>query len=237
MLTAVLSVAIFVAAFFAGELGGYIIEARNRNRWRDASNKMGLLFDGRKRKSPLLSRLLLPCVILPGVEESAFCYGESLKKVRGRINGFVVQITDFAVWDFHTRCHLAFRGILCVARRNGTLPPGLIGVVKLYSPFLHRFRLSRNLREYHFPNEEDFSRAYAVFGHGTFIPWVFAPDLRALCLEKRREIDCVWVTGDEVVVLWVDRDPNRFEQLAQLTVEIASRLADGSPDGRLSHAV
>jgi hypothetical protein len=226
MFVGIACIVLFVVTACAGEVIGLVIEAHHRRRWRTASSRIGFGFDARRRRRPSLSRMLLPAVIAPGTEETIFSYGESLKGLSGEVEGFKVQITDFAVWDFFTRCPLVFRGVLCVIKGDRIHVPGQIGLVKWYSYLVDGFRASDIFRQFRFPHEKDFSGCYALFGRGGFAPWIFTPDLRQFCMDHRKEIDCVWVNEHEVVVLWVDSDPNRFHELVNLGLGIASRLAE-----------
>jgi hypothetical protein len=229
MYMGIICVFVFLVTFFAADLIGLAIEAKSRQRWRIASDKIGLGFDPRRRRVPSLSRMLVPWVVAPGAEDSLFSYGESLKNLKGQVNGFSVVITDFAVWDFFTRCNVVFRGVLCVVKGSGLRVPGQMGLVKSYSRILHGFRLSDTFREYQFPNEQDFEDRYALFGRDAFAPWSFPSELRKYCVDHSKEIDCIWANKDQVVLLWVDHDPDRFEELIHLTVDIASQLSDELP--------
>jgi hypothetical protein len=231
METGILCIIVFFVTVFLGDIAGLIIEAKNRRSWHIASHSIGLGFDGQRRRLPSLSGMILPWVIGADIEESAFSYGESLKKVSGRVDGLRVAITDFAIWDFHTRCPLVFRGVVCVVRGAGVRFPGKISLVKNNSHMLHSFRVSDSFREFHFPAERAFSQCYALFGSGGFTPWVFTPDLRRFCLDQRREIDGIWMNQDELAILWVDRNPNRFQELIRIAVELASKLAETLPAG------
>lgn len=225
MIVGIACVVIFLVTACAGEIIGLVIESHNKRRWRTASYSIGFGFDAQRRRWPSLSRILLPSVIAPGTEESIFSYGESLKGLSGDVGGFEVRITDFAVWDFFFRFPLVFRGVLCVIKGDRIHVPGQIRLVKWYSYLVDGFRESDIFRQFRFPHEREFSGCYGLFGRGGFAPWVFTPELRQFCMDHRKEIDCVWVNEGEVVVLWVDRDPDRFGELVKLTLGIASRLA------------
>jgi hypothetical protein len=231
MLIGIACTAIFVVTVFMGEIVGFAIEALVRRRWRSASHRIGFGFDARRVRIPSLSRMMLHSVVGRGAEETIFSYGESLNKLSGTIKGFEVLITDFAVWNYFTRCPLVFRGVLCVIKGNRLRLPGQIRLVKWYSHLVDGFRLSKTFRQFKFPHESGFSGCYALFGKGGFAPWIFTPDLRDYVMDHRKEIDCVWVNEDEVVILWVDRNPDRFGELIDLGLGIASRLADDMQGG------
>ncbi len=230
MFVTIACILIFVVTVCAGEIIGLVIEAHNRSRWRNASLHIGFDFHPHRRRWPAYPRMLLPSIVTPEIEKSAFSYGESLKGLSANVGGFEVLISDFAVWDFFTRCPLIFRGVLCVVRGDRLHVPGQIRLVKWYSYLLDGFRTNDSFRQFRFPREPEFSGSYALFGHGGFAPWFFTQDLRQFCVDHLREIDCVWVNEDEVVILWVDKEPDRFGDLVDLALGLASRLAENVED-------
>jgi hypothetical protein len=226
MLIGVVCTAIFLVTFFLGEIVGLMVEAKGRRRWRSASYGIGFGFNARRRRLPSVSRVVLPAVTPFSENQSAFVYGESLKELNGRIEDFQVMITDFVAWNFFYRYPLAFRGVLCVVRRDGLKVPGNVTLVKWRSFLVDGFRVSDTLRQFSFPYEKGFSDSYALFGRGGFTPWFFTPDVRDLCMTHHRDIHCLWANDDEVVVLWKDQNPDRFADLVKLSLGIASKLAD-----------
>ena len=226
MVTAVLCTTVFVLTLFMGEIVGLIIEARNTRRWRNASYSIGFGFDARRRRLPSVSRVVLPAVTVPREIPSALVYGESRQELNGNIEDFGVKITDFSAWDYFNRYPLVFRGVLCVVTRRGLSVPGRIMLVNWRTYLVDGLRVSDTFREFRFSCEEAFSEYYALFGRGGYAPCYVTPELRELCVQFRSEIHCLWIHGDEVIVLWKDSNPERFAELVKLSLGIACRLSD-----------
>ncbi len=220
---------VFVSAFLAGDVAGIIIEHRNNRRWKNAALKMGFEFDGRRGRYRSLSQFFVPKLSRFHQKESAVRYGEVLKRVKGSRNGFDVAIVDFTVWDFQVRGPLIFRGVVCLVTSEGINLPEQIGLVKSFSIFVEGFRWNRMLRPYDFPHDKEFSKAYVAFGRPASPPWIFGPDLRRFCLEHRRDIDLLFANENELIVLWPDKDPDKFPSLVDTAVEIMSSLAESVP--------
>jgi hypothetical protein len=220
---------VFVATFLAGDVAGIIIENRMSQRWKDAAQKIGFEFDGRRGRYPSLSQFFLPKLSRFHQRESAFSYGEVLKRLKGNVNGFDVAITDFTVWNFHTRGPLIFRGVVCLVTAEDVSFPEQTGLVKPSSIFFEGFSWNRMLRPYDFPHDKEFSNAYIVFGRPGAPPWIFGPDLRRFCVEHRRDIDVLFVSENELILVWPDKDPDRFPSLVETAVEIMASLAESVP--------
>jgi hypothetical protein len=220
---------VFVSAFLAGDVAGIVIEKRMNRRWRKAAKKIGFEFNGHKTLCPSLSKFFLPKLSRFHRKESVFSYGEALKTLKGTIQGFDVVVTDFAAWNLHVRGPLIFRGIVClVTAQDGNLPEDT-GLVKTSSTFFAGFSWDRMLRPYDFPQDREFSKAYVVFGRPASPPWIFGPDLRQFCLEHRRDIDVFFVNERELILLWPDKNPDKFQSLVETAVGIANNLAESVP--------
>lgn len=226
MVTGILFAVIFVLTVFLGEIVGLLIEARYRKRWRNAAHSIGFGFDARKKRLPSVSRVVLPAVTVQREIPSALIYGESRNALQGNVEDFRVLVTDFTVWDFFNRCPLVFRGVLCAVKHEHIGLPGKVMVVNWRSYLVDGLRVSDSFREFHFPMEGAFSQYFALFGRGGFAPWYFTPDLRDLCVRYRRAMHCLWVTEDEVVILWTDNDPDRLPDLVSMSMNIAYRLSE-----------
>jgi hypothetical protein len=220
---------VFVSAFLAGDIAGIIIEKRTNQRWKNAALKMGFEFDGRKGRYSSLSQFFLPKLTRFHQKESAFSYGEVLKRLKCNINGFDVAITDFTVWDYHIRGPLIFRGVVCLVTAEDIDLPDQLGLVKSSSTFIEGFRWNSMLRPYDFPQDKEFSEAYFVFGRRGSPPWFFGPDLRQFCLEHRRDIDVLFANGKELILLWPDKDPDKFPSLVETAVQVMTSLAESVP--------
>jgi hypothetical protein len=147
VLVTVACAVIFLVTFLIGDVAGFLIEAKTTRRWRNASDAMGFEFDGEKKRCRSLSRLFLPKLLWPGTEESAFCYGEVLQSVRGRVRDFDTLITDFTVWNFFTRGPLVYRATVCVVSGDRITLPGQLVVLKPSSLLLPGYRMTPTLRE------------------------------------------------------------------------------------------
>jgi len=236
-LFAVACVIVFAATLLAGDIAGLIIEAQSARRWRMAAERMGFAFDGRKRKSHSLSELFLPTLIFPGAKETAFSYGQVMKCLKGQVQGFDLSISDFSVWDFPTRGPVIYRAVICVIKREGIELPGPLGLVKVRGVLSGGLRLNERLKEYDFPQEQGFSKVYSLFGRKGSPPWAFTPDVRRFCLEHLREMDSLFVTEKELILVWVDKNPDRFPQLVDLAVGIGRRFVESVPSpAPLPHA-
>lgn len=219
---------VFLLAFFAGDVAGLVIEWRNSRRWREVGEGMGFEFDGRRKKNPSLSKAILPKLLLPNTQESAFIYGEALKTLSGKIGGFEVLITDFTVWNYFTRGPLIFRAIVCVVTTDTPLPADL-GVVKSSSLFLHGFCLTRSLRPYSFPRDKRFSLVYCAFARHGSSPWVFTPGFRDFCSEHAHEIDSVYTKNQDIIVVSMEQRPDRLPNLVRTCVGLTTRILEGVP--------
>jgi len=221
---------VFIAAFLAGDLAGIIIEARTTRRWRDAAKRIGFEFIGHRTRYPSLSEFFLPKLSRFRPKESPFYYGEALKTVSGTVQGFDVAITDFTVWNLHMRGPLIFRGVVCLVTLEGINLPEQMGLVKSSSIFLDGFTWNRMLRPYDFPYDKGFSRLFVLFGRQGSPPWSFGPDLRRFCVEQRREIEVFFANGKELILLWPDKNPDRFPSLVDAAIGIMTSLADSVPN-------
>ncbi|MGB6064096.1 MAG: hypothetical protein WBG50_04775 [Desulfomonilaceae bacterium] len=221
---------VFVAAFFAGDVAGFIIESRTTRRWKNAAEKMGFEFDERKTRYPSLSEFFLPRLSRFHLEESAFCYGEALKTLKSTVQGFNIAIIDFAVWNLHMRVPLIFRGVVCLVTTEEINLPGQIGLLKYSSIFLEGFRWNRAFRPYGFPHDKEFSRSFALFGRPGSPPWILGPELRRFCVDRRRDIDVLIVNEKEVILLWPDQNPERFPSLMTTAIGIMHNLCESVPD-------
>jgi hypothetical protein len=163
-------------------------------------------------------------------KESVFSYGEALKTLKGAVQGFDVAITDFTVWDLHVRVPLIFRGVVCLVTSQNVSLPQPTSLVKSSNIFVEGFRWDRMLRPYDFPHDKKFSQAYVVFGRLASPPWIFGPDLRRFCVEHQQEIDLFFVNEKELILLWPDRDPDKFPNLVETAVEIMTALAESVPN-------
>jgi len=222
-------VAVFLITFLAGDIAGLMIEARTTRRWRNAAEKMGFEFDGRKRRRPSMSRFFLPKLFPLAAGETAFLYCEALQALRGLVQGFEVTIADLAVWNYHVRGPLVFRGTVCVVKSHGIDLPSQTGLVKASSTFLRGFQWSCPLREYTFPRDSDFSRLYVSFGHLASPPWVFSSELRQFCVKHRYEIDFFFVKDNELILAWTDHNLERFPAVLKSTMAIMTSLVEGAP--------
>lgn len=220
---------VFLATFLAGDIAGLMIEARTTRHWRGAAEKMGMDFYGRRTRWPALSQFLVPKLFPFMQGESPFLYGESLNTLRGAVQGFEVTIADFAVWNYHVRGPLVFRGVVCVVRAAGVDLPDQTALVKASSIFLHGFRWSRPLREYTFSHDADFTRLYVSFGQPGSPPWIFTPDLRQICVKHHYEMDFFFVTGNDLILVWTDHNPERFPAILNTTMRIMTSLVEGAP--------
>jgi hypothetical protein len=220
---------VFAATFLAGDIAGLVIEAQSARRWRMAAERMGFEFDGHKRKSHSLSELFLPTLIFPGAKETAFSYGQVMKCLKGRVQGFDLSISDFTVWDFPTRGPVIYRAVICVIRRDGIELPGPISLVKARGVLSTGLSMNETLKEYDFPEEQGFSSVYSLFGRKGSPPWVFTPDIRRFCLEHLREMDSLFVNEKELILIWSDKSPDRFPQLVELAVGIATKFVENVP--------
>jgi len=221
---------VFITAFLAGDIVGIIIEARTTRRWRDAAKKIGFEFISRRTRCPSLSEFFLPKLSRFRPKESPFYYGEALKTLKGTVRGFKVAITDFTVWNLHMRGPLIFRGVVCLVTGEGVNLPEQMGLVKPSSIFLIGFGWNRMLRPYDFPYDKGFSRLFVLFGRPGSPPWSFGPDLRRFCVEHRRDIDVFFANERELILLWPDKDPDRFPGLVHAAIGIMTSLADSVPN-------
>jgi hypothetical protein len=220
---------IFITTFLAGDIAGAFIEARWKKRWRAVGEKMGLAFDGTRRRDPALSELLLSKIVFPGTKESAFCYGETLKTLNGTVQGFDVVITDFLVWDFLVRGPLVFRATVCVVTGEGIEFPAEAQLVRSSSTLFRGFASNRSLRPYDFPADRAFSLLFTLFGRRESPPWMFNPDLRRFCVKHHRGINSLMVRPEELVLVWNDSSPDRLPTLLAAATGLATRLAESSP--------
>ncbi|MBI5571291.1 MAG: hypothetical protein HY914_15210 [Desulfomonile tiedjei] len=223
---------IFITTFLAGDIAGAFIEARWKKKWRAVGEKMGLVFDGTRERSPALSELLLPKVIFPGTKESPFCYGEILKTLRGTVQGFNVVITDFLVWDYLVRGPLVFRSTVCIVTGEGIEFPAEAHLVRSSSTLFRGFASNRSLRTYDFPADRAFSLLFTLFGRRESPPWVFNPDLRLFCVKHHRGINSLMIRPQELVLVWNDSSPDRLPTLLSAALGLATRLAESSPQAR-----
>jgi hypothetical protein len=224
------SAIVFIATFLAGDIAGIIIEKRTNRRWKNAANRMGFEFDGRRGRYPSLSAFFLPKLSRFRTKESPFYYGEVLKRLKGTVQGFDVAITDFTVWNLHMRGPLIFRGVVCLVTGQGINVPEHMGLVKPSSIFLNGFGWNRMLRPYDFPHDKEFSKAYVVFGRIGSPPWIIGPELRRFCVEHRRDIDVFFANENELILLWPDKNPDRFPSLVDAAIGIMTGLADSVPN-------
>lgn len=220
---------VFVSAFLAGDVAGIIIEKRTNLRWKNAARKIGFEFDGRRGRYSSLSQFFLPKLSRFHQKESAFNYGEVLKRLKGNVNGLDIAITDFTVWDYHVRGPLVFRGVVCLVTAQDIDLPEQLGLVKTSSTFFEGFSWNRMLRPYDFPHDEEFSKTYVAFGLPGSPPWAFGPDLRRFCLDHRRDIDVFFANEKELILLWPDKDPDKFPSLVETAVGIVNSLAESVP--------
>ena len=226
---------IFITTFLAGDIAGALIESRMKKRWSRFGKKMGLAFDGSKARCPSLSKLFLPKIVFPGTKESAFCYGETLKTLKGTVQGLDVVIADFSVWDLYVRGPLIFRMTVCIVSGDGVEFPAQASLVHLSSTMLHAFALSRDLRPYDFPTDRGFSRLFALLGWRESPPWMFNPDVRRFCVRHHRDVNIVLVRERSLVILWNDNEPSRLPSLLAFAVGLTTKLLDNVPAGvRLS---
>ena len=224
----VLCFIVFGVSFLAGDIAGWIMERKWKQQWAKIAAKMGYDFHGQRNRWPSLSRFLLPKLLMPEHKESAFCYGEALKTFTGKALGFDVTITDFAVWNFYSRSSLVFRAPVVVFQKTGARMPGTMVAVKARSMLLNGFRLNALLREYRFPHDKDFSSRFVFFGEMGTTPWAFTSDLRDLFVAFHRDIDCLFVGDDEVVLVCNDRKPERFPKLVEFGVTVIQNLIEGA---------
>jgi hypothetical protein len=222
--------AVFIAAFLAGDVAGIIIEARTTRRWRDAAKRIGFEFIGHRTLWPSLSEFFLPKLSRFRPKESPFYYGEALKTLKGKVQGFDVAITDFTVWNLHMRGPLIFRGVVCLVTGEGINLPEQVGLVKSSSIFLDGFTWNRILRPYDFPYDKVFSRLFVPFGRPGSPPWSFGPDLRRFCVDHRRDIDVFFANEKELIMLWPDKHPDRFPGLVDAAIGIMTSLVDSVPN-------
>ncbi len=220
---------VFLVTFLIGDVAGFIIEAKTTRRWRNASRVMGFKFDGEKKRCRSLSRLFLPKLLWPGTEESAFCYGQVLQSLKGRVRDFDTLITDFTVWNYFTRGPLVYRATVCVVSGDRIALPGQMVVLKPSSLLLTGFGMTPTLREYDFPQDKDFCRAFILFGHSAAPPWIFTPEVRRFCVRHQREIDSVVIGEKNLVLVWTDKNPDRFPRLLEIAVGMMTRLLDNVP--------
>ncbi|MFH0826118.1 MAG: hypothetical protein V2B18_25485 [Pseudomonadota bacterium] len=225
----ILCVCVFLVTFFLGDVVGWMIEAKLTRRWRRSAAKTGLSFDARRERRPFISSLLLPKIIAQGVRESVFTYGESLKTIRGTLRGFQVMISDFSIWDFHTRGPLIYRAVICVVHWDSFTQPDPIDVVRLTSILLHGFRLDQSFREYRFPSDPEFENTFVLFARQSAIPWGFSGELRNLCVRRKHVVDVLMIRETDLVVVSRDGAPERFHLLADMAVGMAEELMAGVP--------
>jgi hypothetical protein len=221
---------VFIVTFLAGDVAGFLIEARWRRQWKAVAERIGFQFSGTRTRFPELSELVIPRLIGRGVKGSAFCYGEALKGLWGTVKGFDVVVADFAVWNYQVRGPLVFRGVACVVRWQRNELPGQVAVVRLRSLALDGFMSSPSFRVFRFPRERVFSDTFAVFGRNAFAPWILNPDLRRYLVEKRYEINFLVAGGQELVVFWAGRRPDGIPRLVNFSVEIADRFVAALPN-------
>ena len=193
---------------------------------------MGFEFYGHRSRWPSLSSFLLPKLLLHGTRGSAFCYGEALKTLRGSVAGFDITITDFAVWNFYSRSSLVFRAPVLLFKKQGSAPLDLMAAVKARSILLHGVRLDPSLREYHFPSDKDFSEGFHFFGDPLATPWNFTSDLRGLFVEFGKDIDSVFVDGEDLLLICKDRIPERFRKLVEFGITVLSDLIENTRGNR-----
>jgi len=223
---------IFLATLLAGDVAGLFIERKWKRRWQAVANRMGFEFYGRRSRWPSLSSFLLPKLLLHGTKESAFCYGEALKTLRGSVAGFDVTITDFAVWNFYSRSSLVFRAPVLLFKKQGSAPLDVMATVKDRSFLLHGVRLDPSMREYHFSYDKDFSKGFHFFGSPLVTPWNFTADLRNLFVEFRKDIDSVFVDGEDLLVICKDRIPERFRKLVEFGITVLGDLVENAQGDR-----
>jgi hypothetical protein len=219
---------VFFVTFFAGDVAGLVIERRNARHWSEIGEQMGFEFDGLRRQYPDLSRIILPKLLWPETQESAFVFGESLKSLSGRIGEFEILVTDFTVWNYFVRGPLVFRGTVCVVTTDAALPADM-GIVRPSSVFLHGFLSTRSLRPYSFPHDKRFSAAFCAFAPHGSPPWVFTPELRIYCAAHSREIDSVYVGSSYIVVVSMEQRPDVLPDLVRTCVGLMTRIIEGAP--------
>lgn len=225
-LSGALCVIVFAASFLAGDVAGLLIERKWKRQWQEVATKMGFEFYGQRTRWPALSNFLLPKLLLPGMKESAFCYGEALKTLRGKVGEFDVTITDFAVWNFYSRSSLVFRAPVFLFKKEGAGPLDSMAAVRARSILLNGFRLNPVLREYHFPYDKDFSRQFVFFGRLRATPWNFTSDLRELCVEFHKDIDCLFTDDQDLLLVCRDRIPRRFPRLVEFGITVMNDLLE-----------
>ncbi|MEW6347984.1 MAG: hypothetical protein AB1646_02900 [Thermodesulfobacteriota bacterium] len=222
--------ALVLAVFFLlGDIVGLVVETRLTRRWEIMSERMGLAFDGGTEPCRSLSELLVPKLTGPGVEQSAFCYGESLRSLQGSIGHAALRIHDFAVWNFHIRGPLVFRAIVCVVETDRAAPNGECTVVCRSSVLADGFRRSPDLSPCEFPEEPEFSDAYVAFAKRFAPPWVISDEIRRFCVANRGRIDCLTVRSRDAVLCWAGRNPEGFPALVKLATALVATLQDDHP--------
>jgi hypothetical protein len=226
LFSGVLCLVVFGVSFLAGDITGWIVERKWKQRWQEIAATMGFSFYGFRSRWPSLSEFLLPKLLLPDHEKSAFCYGEALKTFSGKALGFDVTITDFAVWNFYSYPSLVFRAPIMVLQKRGTHIPVTMVAVKSKSILLNGFRLNAALREYHFPNDKDFSDQFVFFGRIGCTPWSFTSDLRDRCVAFEEYNDCVFMGHNEVIIVCTDRQPERFPDLVDFGAIVMGSLLE-----------
>jgi hypothetical protein len=228
----VLCAIIFTVALVAGDVAGLFIERKWRRQWEKIADKMGFKFYGRRSRWPALSNFLLPKLLLPGQRDSAFCYGEALKTLTGRVGGFDVTITDFAVWNFYSRSSLVFRAPVFLFKKDGATMPSGMALVKNKSMLLNGFGMSPGIREYRFPFDKEFSQLFVFFGQLSSTPWTFTAKLRELCVRHRKDIDSLSIADDDLLLVCRDRIPERFPKLVEFGITVMNDLLEDLPSDK-----
>jgi hypothetical protein len=226
LFSGVLCLVVFGVSFLAGDIAGWIMERKWKQRWQEIAANMGFTFYGQRNRWPSLSEFLLPKLLLREQKESAFCYGEALTTFSGIAFGFHVTITDFAVWNFYSYPSLVFRAPMIVFQKRGTHIPITMVAAKNQSMLLNGFRLNSSLREYRFPNDKDFSSQFVFFGRLGCTPWTFTTDLRDLCVTFEKDIDCLFMGHDEVILVCNNTQPDRIPDLVEFGATVMRNLVE-----------
>jgi hypothetical protein len=228
-LVTVACVVVFLTTFFIGDIAGYLIEAKTTRRWKNTSIAMGFTFNEQKTRCPSLSRLFLPKLLWPGNKESPFCYGQVMQSLRGKVREFDTLIADFTVWNFFTRGPLIYRATVCVVSGRRIALPGRMVVLKPSSLLLPGYVRSNTLRPYDFSQDKDFSRTFILLADRGAPPWIITPEVRRFCVRYQREIDSVVIEEKNLLLVWTDKNPDRFPLLVETAVGLTVRLLDNVP--------
>jgi hypothetical protein len=225
VLSGALCFIVFSVSFLAGDIAGWIMERKWKRQWEAVAARMGFDFCGQRNRWPSLSNFLLPKLLMPD-KESPFCYGESLKTFMGKVREFDVTISDFTAWNLYSCSSPVFRAPVVVFQKEGALIPGTMVAVKAQSMLINGFVLNALLREYRFPHDKDFSSEFVFFGEICTTPWTFTSDLRDLFVAFHRDIDCIFMGDDGVVLICNDSEPERFPDLVEFGVTVMSNLLE-----------